>query len=263
MHNHPQPLERLISKVPEATVIFWITKILTTGMGETTSDYFVHRFNPIFVVMLGGIALIGALWLQFSVNKYVAWIYWLAVVAVSVFGTMAADVLHVGFGIPYLASSIFFAIALAVILIQWYKREGTLSIHTIYTFRREMFYWATIVVTFALGTAVGDMTATTLHLGYFSSGILFIILILIPAIAYWKFRMNEVFAFWFAYILTRPLGASFADWMGVSHIRGGLAFGTGLVSLVLGMMIIAFVIYLTVTHEDVEEDRLVKPHRFL
>ncbi len=171
-------------------------------------------------------------------------------IMVSVFGTMAADILHVGFGIPYVISTIFFAVVLAIIFIAWYAKEKTLSIHSITTSRRELFYWATILTTFALGTAVGDMTATTMHLGYFSSGILFAILITIPAIAYWKFEMNAIVAFWIAYILTRPLGASFADWMGVSHARSGLGLGTGAVSFVLLIIIACLVGYLTWSHED-------------
>ena len=146
---------------------------------------------------------------------------------ISIFGTMAADILHVGFGIPYLVSTTFFVVALTIIFAIWYASEKTLSIHSIYTFPREAFYWATILAMFALGTATGDMTATTMHLGYFYSGVLFTFLIAIPALAYLLFGLNEIFAYWFAYIITRPLGASFADWMEVSHTRGGLGLGTG------------------------------------
>jgi uncharacterized membrane-anchored protein len=242
-----------LSKVPEVTVYFWMIKVLTTGMGETTSDFLVHLMNPAIAVVLGGIGLVISLVLQFGVKKYIAWVYWLAVVMVSVFGTMAADILHIGLGIPYLVSTVFFAIVLGVIFITWYVREKTLSIHSIYTTHREFFYWATVLTTFALGTAAGDMTATTMHLGYFSSGILFAFLIALPALAYWKFGLNEIPAFWIAYILTRPLGASFADWAGVSHARGGLALGTGPVSLVLFMLIVVLVGYLALNQRDVEE----------
>ncbi len=237
-------------KVPEVTVYFWIIKLLTTGMGETTSDYLVHQLNPIIAVALGGIGLAAALLLQILVRRYVAWIYWLAVVMVAVFGTMAADVLHIGLGIPYLVSTAFFTVALAVIFTVWYVNEKTLSIHSISTRRRELFYWATVMATFALGTATGDMTATTLGLGYFSSGVLFAILIAVPALGYWLFGLNEILAFWFAYIVTRPLGASFADWMGRPHSLGGLGLGTGQVSLGLAILIIGFVGYLTVTRKD-------------
>ena len=244
---------RLLSKVPEVTAIFWITKVLTTGMGETTSDYLAHRFEPIIVVVIAGLALFAVLGLQFYVRKYIPWVYWLAVMMVSVFGTMAADVLHIGLGVPYIVSTVFFAVTLAVIFAVWYIREKTLSIHSIHTFKREFFYWATVLTTFALGTAAGDMTATTMGLGYFASGVLFAVVIAMPMIGYWRFRLNTIFAFWCAYIVTRPLGASFADWMGVSHIRGGLDYGTGLVSLVLLLFIMGCVGYLTVTHEDVEK----------
>jgi uncharacterized membrane-anchored protein len=170
---------------------------------------------------------------------------------------MAADVLHVGLGIPYLVSTAFFMVALATILAVWYASEKTLSIHSIHTRRRELFYWATVMATFALGTAAGDMTATTLHLGYFASGLMFTVLIAVPALAHWRFGMNAIFAFWFAYIVTRPIGASFADWMGVAHSRSGLGWGTGPVSLVLAVLILICVGYLTMTHQHAEDERPV------
>ena len=241
---------RALIKVPEITIYFWIIKLLTTAMGETTSDYLVRQLNPIIAVALGGVGLAIALVLQFSVRRYVPWIYWLTVVMVAIFGTMCADVLHVGFGIPYIVSAAFFMVALAVIFVAWYVSEKTLSIHSIYTRRRELFYWATVIATFALGTAVGDLTATTLGLGYFSSGVMFAVLIAISPLAYWLFGLNAIFAFWFAYILTRPLGASFADWVGKSHSVGGLGLGTGWVSVGLTILIIGFVSYLTITHKD-------------
>jgi uncharacterized membrane-anchored protein len=154
---------------------------------------------------------------------------------------MAADVAHIVLLVPYVVSTIAFAIALACVLVVWFRVEKTLSIHSITTRRREIFYWATVLVTFALGTAAGDMTATTLHLGYLSSGILFAIVIAIPAVGFKCLRLNSVVAFWFAYIVTRPLGASFADWMGVSHARGGLDWGTGPVSAVLAVLIVVLV----------------------
>jgi uncharacterized membrane-anchored protein len=243
-----------IRKVPEVTVYFWIIKLLTTAMGETTSDYLVHQFDPIIAVALGGIGLVIALVLQFFVRRYVAWIYWLAAVMVAIFGTMAADVLHIGLGIPYLVSTAFFTVALAVIFVVWYMSEKTLSIHSIYTRRRELFYWATVMATFALGTAVGDMTATTLGLGYFSSGVLFTALIAVPALGYWLFGLNEIVAFWFAYIVTRPLGASFADWAGKPSNEGGFGLGTGQVSLGLTILIIGFIGYLTVTRKDIKSE---------
>lgn len=241
-----------VTKVPAITAFFWIIKVLTTGMGETTSDFLVHQFAPIIAIVLGGIGFVISLVFQFSARRYNAWIYWFAVVMVSVFGTMAADVLHVGIGIPYIVSTVFFTISLATVFILWSRSEKTLSIHSIYTTRREMFYWATVLITFALGTAAGDMTAVSLHLGYFNSGILFAGIIAIPIVGYVFFGLNEIAAFWFAYIVTRPLGASFADWMGVSTARGGLGWGTGSVSLGLALIIFGFVGYLALTRKDAE-----------
>jgi uncharacterized membrane-anchored protein len=239
-----------LAKVPDVTPTFWMIKLLTTGMGETTSDYFVHRFAPAAAVALAAIGLTLSLAVQLRARQYVAWIYWVAVVMVAVFGTMAADVLHIGLGVPYLISTIFFAVTLAIIFVRWYASEATLSIHSIHTCRRELFYWATVLATFALGTAAGDMAATTAHLGYLGSGLLFACVITLPALAYWLFGLNEVVAFWFAYILTRPLGASFADWMGVSRARGGLDWGTGPVSIALAILILAFVGYLSFSRAD-------------
>ncbi|HTK10989.1 MAG TPA: hypothetical protein VL485_27700 [Ktedonobacteraceae bacterium] len=239
-----------LKKVPEITAYFWIIKLLTTALGESTSDYLVHQLDPILAVALGGIGLVVALILQFAVRRYIAGVYWFTAIMVAIFGTMAADVLHVGLGIPYLVSTMFFAAALAVIFILWYVSEKTLSIHSIFTRRRELFYWATIIATFALGTAAGDMTASTLGLGYFSSGILFVIIIAIPVLGYFLFHLNEILAFWFAYIVTRPLGASFADWAGKSHSEGGIGIGDGQISLLLALVIIGFVAYLTITHRD-------------
>ncbi len=243
-----------LRKVPEVTVYFWIIKLLTTALGESASDSLVNYLNPIIAVALGGIGLVVALILQLAVRRYVAWIYWLAVVMVAIFGTMAADVVHIGLGIPYLISTVFFTVALAIIFVVWYANEKTLSIHSIYTRRRELFYWATVITTFALGTATGDMTATTLGLGYFSSGVLFAVLIALPALGYWLFGLNEIVAFWFAYIVTRPLGASFADWMGRPSSLGGIGLGRGQVSLGLAILIISFVGYLTVTRKDMKSE---------
>jgi uncharacterized membrane-anchored protein len=241
---------RVLRKVPEVTVYFWIIKLLTTALGESTSDYLVFQIDPRIAVVIGGIGLAIALILQLTVRRYIAWIYWLAVIMVAVFGTMAADVVHIVLHVPYLISTVCFSVALAVVFVVWYASEKTLSIHSIYTRRRELFYWATVMTTFALGTATGDMTASTLHLGYFASGVLFAVLIAVPALGFWLFGLNEILAFWFAYILTRPLGASFADWTGKAHSASGLALGDGPVSLVLVILIIGFVGYLTVTRKD-------------
>jgi len=244
-----------LSKVPEVTAYFWIAKALTTGMGESTSDFLVHKLVPEVAVVLGAIALAIALWLQFASTRYVAWRYWLAVAMVGVFGTMAADVLHVGLGVPYVASTVFYAIVLAAVFRVWYLSERTLSIHSITTRRRELYYWAAVLATFALGTAAGDLTAVTFGLGYAASAVLFAAAIMVPAIGYWRMSMNSILAFWAAYVLTRPLGASVADWLAVTHRRGGLDLGTGWVSLALAAMIAAIVAYLTVSLRDTPVER--------
>jgi uncharacterized membrane-anchored protein len=242
------------SKVPQITVFFWIIKILTTAQGEAASDWAVYRIDPVLAVAIAGLALVAALALQFRARTYVAWIYWLTVDLVAIFGTMAADGMHIKLGIPYAVSSAFFAAVLAVVLVSWYATERTLSIHSIRTRRREAFYWATVLSTFALGTALGDMTATTLHLGYLTSGIMFTLIFAVPGVAHRWLRLNAIAAFWFAYIVTRPLGASYADWMGVPRSVGGLGFGRGPVAIALTIPIIAFVAYLAITRRDVEEE---------
>jgi uncharacterized membrane-anchored protein len=251
--SHP-PLTRAVrlvpltaSKVPEVTVLFWVVKVLTTGMGETTSDFLVRSIDPVVAVGIGAVLFLCALAAQLAADRYLPWLYWLAVVMVSVFGTMAADVTHIVLGVPYLVSTIAFAVALAVVFFVWHRSEGTLSIHSITSRRREFFYWAAVLVTFALGTAAGDMTAMTLHLGYLASGAVFAVVIAIPAVAFRLGTFNAVFAFWFAYVATRPLGASFADWMGVSHARGGLQWGTGPVSVALAVLIVAGIAFLAAT----------------
>jgi len=233
--------------VPEVTFLFWVVKVLTTGMGETTSDFLVRSIEPAVAVGIGAILFAAALVLQLAAARYLPWVYWLAVAMVSVFGTMAADVTHIVLGVPYLVSTIAFAVVLAVVFFVWHRGEGTLSIHSITSRRRESYYWAAILVTFALGTAAGDMTARTLHLGYFVSGVVFAVVIAIPAVAFRLGAFNAVFAFWFAYVATRPLGASFADWMGVSRARGGLQWGTGPVSVALAILIVAGVAILAAT----------------
>jgi uncharacterized membrane-anchored protein len=240
------------SRVPEITIYFWIVKLLTTAMGEATSDYFVYHMNPYVAVTLGGLGFVIALAVQLATGRYIAWVYWLLVVMVAIFGTMVADVVHIVLGVPYRLSTAGFAAALTIIFIAWRQAEGTLSIHSIYSLRRELFYWATVIATFALGTAAGDMTATTLHLGYFVSGLLFALLFALPALLYWRFGLNEISAFWLAYVITRPLGASFADWFGRAPDFGGLGYGTGLVSMVLTIAIIIQVAYLTLTRKDVQ-----------
>ena len=238
-------------KVPEVIALFWVVKLLTTGMGETASDYLVFHVDKYVAVAAAGVGLVIALALQLAVKRYMAPVYWLAVTMVAIFGTMAADVVHIVLGVPYLRSSIAFAAALVVIFAGWYATERTLSIHSITTRRRELFYWATIMATFALGTAVGDMTASTLKLGYLNSGILFAVLFALPAVGYFLFKLNPIVAFWFAYVMTRPLGASFSDWFGKPKEFSGMGWGTGLITLILTGVIVLCVGYLTVSKRDV------------
>ncbi len=241
-----------LSKVPEITALFWVTKLLTTAMGESTSDYLVKRMNPVVAVGLGALVLAGTLVVQFRADRYVPWIYWITVLMVAIVGTMAADVLHIQFRVPYAVSTVFFAVVLTVVFVTWHRVEGTLSIHSIVTPRRELFYWAAVMATFALGTAAGDLTATTLGLGYLTSAVLFAALMLVPAVGYWRFHLNAILAFWTAYVLTRPLGASIADWLGKPKHVSGLGWGDGVASLLFGILIVGCVGYLTVADRQVQ-----------
>jgi uncharacterized membrane-anchored protein len=243
---------RLVTKVPMIIAFFWLTKVATTAMGEATSDGLNGLpTGPALAIPLMLIGLVWALRRQFRRDHYDAWTYWTVVVMVAIFGTSAADALHVGLGVPYLVSTIFYALVLAVVFTVWYRSEGTLSIHSIYTKRREAFYWAAVLATFALGTACGDMTATTLHIGYLGSGLMFTGLIAIPWLGHRYLGLNEVFAFWMAYVLTRPLGASFADWMAVEPSRGGLGIGAGGAALILTAVVLLLIRRLARTKIDV------------
>ncbi len=230
-----------LAKVPEITLLFWAIKIISTGVGEAFSDFLAHRYSPLAVAPFGVVLLVIALYVQIRASAYNAWRYWGAVSAVAITGTMLADGLHVKVGLSYTVTTAGCLILLALVLSAWYRVEHTLSIHSIYTLRRELFYWATVISTFALGTAAGDFTANTLHLGFLASGFLFLGLFALPGLAYRFLKWSEVFCFWFAYIMTRPLGASFADYLGVSKERGGIAIGTGIVSLVGAVLIVILV----------------------
>jgi len=211
-------------RVPEPTVGFWVLKILTTGVGEVSSDFLVKTFDPVIVVLVAAVVFAGVAAVQLTARRYVPWRYWLFVFAVAVFGTMIADVAHLVVGIPYAVTTAGFAVVLLAIFLVWRRREGTLSVHSIDTNSREIFYWLTVCATFALGTAFGDFTATTLSLGYLGSGLVFLALFAIPG-ALRLLRMPATAAFWWAYIMTRPLGASFADWLALPPERGGLDLG--------------------------------------
>lgn len=210
-------------------------------MGETASDFLARHIHPVVAVGTAGLALLLALVAQIRAERYQAIRYWTVVVLVSVFGTMAADAAHVVIGIPYLWSAMAFGVVLTGLFWTWKRVEGTLDIHEIRTRRREVFYWTVVVATFALGTAVGDLTAHTFGLGWLASGGVFALLIALPGALHHAGGMERVAAFWWTYILTRPLGASLADWLAVPHTQGGLGLGTGEVTLTLGLLIVALV----------------------
>jgi uncharacterized membrane-anchored protein len=190
--------------------------------------------------------------LQARTRHYRALAYWSFAYAIAVFGTSVADFLHLDAGISYAGTSALWAVVLASVFVLWYRREGTLSIHSITTRSREAFYWSTVFATFALGTAVGDYTAIALHLGYLASGVYFGLAILVPALAWWKFHLPPVVAFWIAYVLTRPLGASVADYLSKPHALGGAGFGDGPTFAVLTVAVGALVLYLSVARPDVQ-----------
>ncbi|MEO8527883.1 MAG: hypothetical protein ABI435_02285 [Pseudolysinimonas sp.] len=229
-----------IRRVPEVTALFWVLKLLTTGIGETSSDFLVKTLDPVPVVLVAAVVFAGSLLIQLSAGRYVPWRYWLFVLMVAIFGTMVADVTHIVFEVPYAISSAAFLAVLVALLVVWRRAEGTISVHSIDSRRRELFYWAVVLATFALGTAFGDLTATTLGLGYWGSAILFAVVFGIPLLLH-SLGVAETLTFWAAYIVTRPLGASVADGLAVEPARGGLGFGTALVSII-GLVVIAAVV---------------------
>jgi uncharacterized membrane-anchored protein len=240
------------AKVPEVIFVFWVVKILTTAGGEATSDYLKTFGNfgggglEVLVIVLG-------LLLQFGTTRYRAFAYWSLAFAIAITGTGVSDFLHLDAHIPYAGTTLLWAAILAVIFWLWQRSEGTLSIHSITTQRREAYYWATVFATFALGTALGDFTATSLNLGYLDSGILFAIVILIPAVARWQFGLNGVAAFWMSYIVTRPLGASFADYISKPKNLTGLNFGDGPTAIVFAVAVFVLVTYLALARPDIQK----------
>jgi len=242
--------EPVAAKVPEITLMFWVIKLLTTAGGEATSDYLSLYSHVVGAGVETGLLVIGLIW-QFRVRRYTAVSYWFLAYAIAIFGTGVSDTLHLVVGIPYAGTTLLWAAVLAGVFIVWYRSEGTLSIHSIVTRRREMFYWATVFSTFALGTALGDFTATTLGLGYLSSVVLFLVAILIPAIA-WRLGLNTVAAFWWAYVLTRPLGASVADYVSKPHSISGLNFGDGRTAVVAAIVVAVAVAGLAITRRDIQ-----------
>jgi uncharacterized membrane-anchored protein len=242
---------QMLNKVPEVTVFFWIIKVLSTTIGETAADFLNVDLNfglTGTTYVMAGVLLI-TLFFQFRSRKYVPAIYWLAVVLISVVGTLITDNLVDNFGVSLETTTTIFAIALAATFAAWYATERTLSIHTIYTTRREAFYWATVLFTFALGTAAGDLVAEQFEVGYGQSALLFGALIAVVAMAY-GVRLNAVLAFWIIYILTRPLGASIGDYLAQPIDDGGLGLGTVVTSALFLLTISGLVLYLTITRRD-------------
>ncbi|VXA93811.1 hypothetical protein [Aeromicrobium sp. 9AM] len=238
------------TKVPEVFLLFWIVKLLTTGMGEAGSDFLGTVSIPLAAVIgIGGFFLV--LWLQLRADRYQPVRYWTTVLGVALFGTMIADGPHVALGTPYAVDAAIYLALLCGLLAWWRASEGTLSVHSITTSRRERFYWGAVLLTFGLGTAVGDATAIEMGLGFAWSIVLFGVLILVPLVL-WRAGLNATAAFWAAYVLTRPLGASVADWLGKSHSAGGLGWGDGTVTGLALLIFAALVTYLAVTHSDVE-----------
>ncbi|HEV7862743.1 MAG TPA: hypothetical protein VGR20_08585, partial [Acidimicrobiia bacterium] len=227
--------------------------------GETAADYLNTHMNLGLTgtSLVMGALLVVALYFQFKARKYVPGIYWLAVVLISVVGTLITDNMVDNFGVSLKLTTAIFAVALAATFAAWYSQEKTLSIHSIFTTRREGFYWLTILFTFALGTAAGDLVAETLNLGYWKSAIMFGAMIAVVAVACFRFRLNAVLAFWLAYILTRPLGASIGDYLSQDKVDGGLGLGTTVTSFIFLGTILAVVIYLSKTRRDAIDTAIV------
>jgi uncharacterized membrane-anchored protein len=247
----------MLNKVPEVTLYFWVIKILCTTVGETAADYLNTNLNfgLTNTTYVMGALLLTVLVFQFRADKYVPGIYWLAVVLISVVGTLITDNLTDHFGVALETTTIIFAIALAIVFAAWYASERTLSIHTIFTTRREAFYWLAILFTFALGTAAGDLAAERLSLGFFVSMLVFAGLIAVVAVAHFGFGANAVLTFWLAYILTRPLGASIGDWLSQPTADGGLGIGTTGTSAIFLTAILLLVVYLSITRRDATETK--------
>lgn len=241
------------AKVPEVIAIFWLVKLCTTAGGEAGSDFLSHYGN-----FLGGgtVALLffaGAV-TQFGSRRYRAVSYWFFAYSIAIFGTALSDFLHLDVHLPYIATSVLWAVVLAAVFRVWRTVEGTLSIHSITTTRREVFYWSAVLSTFALGTALGDLTAVTFNLGFAGSIALFAVLIVLPALA-WKFwGLHPVTAFWASYVMTRPLGASIADWIDKPVRATGLGFSTGTTLALFTLAVILLVTYLTVRRPDVQAE---------
>ena len=252
----------MLNKVPEVTLAFWIIKIMSTTVGETGADYLaVHvGLGTALTGAIMGALLFAALIVQLGKRRYVPWIYWLAVVLVSIVGTQITDALTDGLGVSLYLSTVVFALLLATTFAVWYAVEHTLSIHTIFTTRRELFYWAAILMTFALGTAAGDLATEALGWG-FNIGVLAFGAMIAAAAGAYYLGVNSVLTFWIAYILTRPLGASLGDLMAQAKTYGGLGMGTVFTSLVFLTVIIGFVAFATLSEPASEAETRAQERR--
>lgn len=238
----------MLNKVPEVFLLFWVVKIMSTTVGETAADFLAGNLGLGLTTtsLIMAALLAGALVLQFRARRYVPAIYWLAVVLVSVVGTLITDNLVDNFGVSLWTTTIVFSAALALTFLAWFRSERTLSIHTIVTSRREGFYWLAILFTFALGTSAGDLVGEKLALGYLTSGLIFGALIALVTVGFWKGGLNAVLAFWAAYILTRPFGASLGDYLTAAPADGGLGLGTNGTSALFLTVIVAAVAWFTI-----------------
>jgi uncharacterized membrane-anchored protein len=243
---------RVLNKVPEVTVFFWIIKILCTTVGESAADFLNVNLNwgLTNTSIITGVVFLVVFAFQIRLGRYVPTVYWLTVMLISVLGTLLTDNLTDNLGVPLEVSTIVFSVLLGLVFLAWYASEKTLSIHSIYTRRREAFYWLAVLVTFALGTAVGDLISEGLGVGYLKTGLLCAGLIGIITIA-WRLGLDAVLAFWLAYILTRPLGASIGDFMAQPTANGGLNLGVTVTSLILLALIVLTVLYLSIRKPDV------------
>lgn len=246
-------LNEVFNKVPGVTLYFWIIKILCTTIGETAADYLNSSLNLGLTgtTLTMSVLLIVALVFQFKADKYKPAIYWISVVLISVVGTLITDNLTDNLGVSLITTTIIFSIVLAIVFFIWYYYEKTLSIHTINTVRREVFYWLAILFTFALGTAAGDLLAESMSLGYLLSGVIFASMIGLVYLSYKFLNLNSILAFWLAYILTRPLGASIGDYLSQSQKDGGLGLGTAITSAIFLAAILTTVVYLSVSKKDI------------
>jgi uncharacterized membrane-anchored protein len=239
------------NRVPKVTLNFWFIKLMAVTMGETAADYLAVNMGlglSLTSLIMAGV-LVLALLVQFSQKRYVPWSYWVAVVLISIVGTLVTDNMVDNFGVSLVSSTVFFAIALSLTFLVWYRLEKTLSIHSIYTNRREAFYWLAILFTFALGTAAGDLVAEYFGIGYLATGILFGMIIASYAVGYFWLGLDAILGFWLAYIFTRPLGASFGDLLSQPREYGGFGLGTIITSVIFLSAIASIIVFMSLTYE--------------